>query len=832
METFDRTWIHSPITTIQSLPLMKILTRYIFKEMLGPTALGFAFYTFIILMKNLFDFAGMIIKRSLPGSTVARLLYLSLPHIVVLTVPMSLLFGILIAVGRLSSDSEIIAMRALGISTRTIYRPVFLFSFLVFLLNLYLTNFVLPRGNAELQALRSEIFTSQIEKELKPRIFYDEYENLTIYVNDVDAKTLQWKGVFVADTRSADETRSGLTTIAQQVDSARREAAQTPTILPQRSSNKIVIADTGNLSILKPNNQVWLNLKNAETHLWDPRKPDRYDLNSNASQRMRLPDKFSDSTTGYQRSLREMSFRELMEQARWAQYSRDPHGRETYWAAKVEMHKMFAIPFACIVFGILGLPLGITNRRGGQSSGFSLSIAIILVYYVMINNGEHLADSGKIGPAVAMWTPNLILLGVGIYLLMRANRDTGAQRSEGGIVRRLIQAIRSRKKAGSATGAAEADGPAILSRFDITFPNTLDRYILREFLKILTLVLVSTAALFVIVDYTDLSGDIRANHIASSTVSEYYRYLIFQILNYTLPISVLVSTLVTFGIFSKNNEVTAFKSSGMSLYRAALPIVGIAVAISALAYLQLDYVLPYSNQRVEQLRSRIKAKRTTFVVAAPHQQKLWFLGKGRYIINFLAYDRAEKELSQVQVFELHPTKFRLTRRIYAEHARWDGVGWAFSNGWMRSFGDDGSSTFAPITRPLRLYYSERPDDFETEARAPDQMTFAQLRRYIETIRKSGYAAEELTVKLYTKTSWPFISLVMALIALPFAFRIGKRGALYGVGVGLLLGIFYWMIFAVFTKFGEVGNLPAALSAWSANILFAIAAVYMFLNVET
>ena len=811
---------------------MKILTRYIFKEMLGPTVLGFAFYTFIILMKNLFDFAGMIIKRSLPGATVARLLFLSLPHIIVLTVPMSLLFGILIAVGRLSSDSEIIAMRALGISTRTIYRPVFLFSFLMFLVNLYLMNFVLPRGNAEFAALRSEIFTSQIEKELKPRVFYDEYENLTIYVNDVDPKTLQWKGVFVADSRTADETRTGTSagpvTIAQQIQAAHAEAAQSQSILPQRSSNKIIVADSGNLSILKPSNQVWLNLKTAETHLWDPKKPDHYDLNSNGIQRMRLPDKYGDSNAGYQRSLREMSFRELMEQARWAQYSHDPDARETYWAAKVEMNKMFAIPFACIVFGILGLPLGITNRRGGKSSGFSLSIAIILIYYVMINNGEHLADTGKIGPAVAMWAPNLVLLAIGIYLLIRANRDTGAQRSEGGIIRRIIQAIKTKK----AAGAVVVDEPAILSRFDITFPNTLDRYILREFLKILMLVLVSTAALFVIVDYTDLSGDIRTNHIAFHTVASYYRFLIFQILNYTLPISVLVSTLVTFGIFSKNNEVTAFKSGGMSLYRAALPIVGIALAISVLAYLQLDYVLPYSNQRVEELRGRIKAKRQLHPVPTAHQQKLWFLGKGRYLINFLNYDREEKELSQVQVFEFHPTKFRLTRRVYAEHAKWDGVGWVFSNGWMRSFPDDGSSTYAPITRPLRLSYAERPEDFATEARAPDQMTFAQLRRYIETIRKSGYAAEELTVKLYTKTSWPFISLVMALIALPFAFRIGKRGALYGVGVGLILGIFYWMIFAVFTKFGEVGNLPAMLSAWSANILFAIAAVYMFLNVET
>ena len=131
-----------------------------------------------------------------------KLLLLSLPNIVVLTVPMSLLFGILIAVGRLSSDSEIIAMRALGLSTRTIYRPVFIFSCLMFLLNLYLMNVVLPRGNTALQSLKAEVFTSSIEKEIKPRVFYDEYENLMIYVNDIEARSGRWKGVFVADSRT------------------------------------------------------------------------------------------------------------------------------------------------------------------------------------------------------------------------------------------------------------------------------------------------------------------------------------------------------------------------------------------------------------------------------------------------------------------------------------------------------------------------------------------------------------------------------------------------------------------------------------------------------
>lgn len=810
---------------------MKILTRYVVKEMLGPTILGFAFYTFIILMKNLFDVAGMIIRRSLPASTVGRLLFLSLPHIIVLTVPMSLLFGILIAVGRLSSDSEIIAMRASGVSARTIYRPVFLFSVIFFLLNFYLMNVVLPRGNTELNSLKAEIYTSGIERELRPRVFYDEYENLMIFVDDVDPRNGQWKGVLVADSRTDDSKEPPLTT-PQAVRESRAEETAVPFAAQMRGGQKIVVAKTGNLSIVAPDKQIWLNLRKTESHFWDPRKPDHYDLNRNDLQRIRLPDRdpagAGDPSTRYIRSFREMNLRELVEQARMLRKTPD---REAYWAAKVQIHKMFVFPFACLVFGVLGLPLGITNRRGGKSSGFSLSIGIILVYYVMINNGEHLAVTGKLGPAFAMWAPNVILLAVGIYLLNRVNRDVGAQRDTG-LWRRLLLRIPSRKRRADAAIAVEVEARAdepMLKRLDITFPNILDRYILREFLKILGLVLVSTAALFVIVDYTDLSGDIRQNHIPLHTVFAYYRFTIFQILNYTLPISVLVATLVTFGILSKSNEVTAFKSSGMSLYRVALPVIAIAAVISVLAYLMLDYVLPYSNQRVEQLRNRIKGKKE---VAAQNQQKLWFLGKGRYIINFLSYDRTAKQLSQVQVFEFHPAEFRMTRRVYADRARWDGQGWVFEHGWMRSFADDGKSSFSPIVRPLRLFYPERPEDFATEAKSPDQMTFAQLRRYIDTIRRSGYAAEELTVKLYAKTSWPFISMVMALIALPFAFRIGKRGALYGVGIALVLGIFYWMVFAIFTKFGEVGNLPPLLSAWSANILFALAAVYMFLHVET
>ncbi len=251
---------------------------------------------------------------------------------------MSFLFGVLLAVGRLSSDSEIIAMRALGVSMRTLYRPVFFFSFVIFLLNLYLMNVLLPKGNSGLMAIKFEIATSQASNAIQPRVFYDDYENLMIYVNDVDARG-RWKGVFVADNRGEETNPTG-TTPAQLLGAARRN---TSFFGAQHATTRIIVAEGGTLSYIKKSKQIWLNLANAETHFWDPRKADRYDENRNALQRMRLPDKLmapGDVSYPRARGLRELNVAELYEQARISDGT-DP---EIYRLAWVEIHKKFAIP--------------------------------------------------------------------------------------------------------------------------------------------------------------------------------------------------------------------------------------------------------------------------------------------------------------------------------------------------------------------------------------------------------------------------------------------------------------------------------------------------------
>ena len=179
--------------------LLRRIDKYIFKEILGPLVLGFLVYTFILLIQFLFRSAEMIIRRGVPASVVFELLMTTLPNIVVLTIPMSFLFAILVAIGRLSADSELIALRSSGVSLFYLFRPVLVLSLFLPAINIYLMTQVLPRGNHDLQRLRLTILTKSINQQMEPRVFFEDWEGLVLYVYEMPPDDRRWRGVFIAD---------------------------------------------------------------------------------------------------------------------------------------------------------------------------------------------------------------------------------------------------------------------------------------------------------------------------------------------------------------------------------------------------------------------------------------------------------------------------------------------------------------------------------------------------------------------------------------------------------------------------------------------------------
>jgi LPS export ABC transporter permease LptG/LPS export ABC transporter permease LptF len=797
------------------------LTRYILTEILGPLALGFLVYTFILLIRFLFGSAEMIIRRGLPVSIVGRLLMLTLPNIVVLTLPMSLLFGTLIAVGRLSSDSELIAMRACGVSLLTLYRPILLLSGALTLLNAALMVYVLPWGNHALQELRLEITTQTVSQQVEPRIFYEEWEGKVVYVFEVPPGSKRWKGVFLAEA------------------------------IPASENNQITIADWGEILVDKAGERVVLRLYNAVRHKVDLNAPDRYEISRHKRLDLVLEDQFTSdqkAKISVSKGIRELTLQELRD------VLDDPSTiAEQRNLARVEIHKKFSIPVACMVFGLFALPLGINNRRGGKASGFALSIGVLILYYLLLSNGEEAARYGRIPAWLAMWSPNILMAAAGFFLLVRRNRDKSLLltrldrwiredvwsgllflKRAGKERRREIREERQRRQAEK---VAKVEKPKALPRLVLLLPrprivflNLLDRYVLRLFSWVFVLVVLSGLSLFIIFDLSENIDEILKNKVATGLVLSYYKYLSLQMFYEIAPILVLVTTLLTFSLLARTNEITACKALGMSLYRLALPALGAALLITLFCGYLESSILPASNEKVAKLKDRIHGRETARTYRRADRQ--WLYGRGRYIYNYIHYDPQQAGLQRLQVFDFDD-QHRLTRRLYAESARYVGDdAWVFTNGWARSFGGVDVTGYNRFKEPKIVRYPETPDYFDSEIRPPEQMRYGELKNYIQELKESGQAVPELQVELQNKIALPVASLVMALVALPFAFRLGRQGALYGIGISIVLGIAFMGIFAFFSKLGEAGALPPAVAVWSPSAVFALFSGYLFLGVRT
>lgn len=788
---------------------MRRLDRYVIREILGPTSLGFLVYTSILLIQFLFRSADMIIRRGLPASDVGQLVLFTLPNIVVLTIPMAFLFGILVAVGRLAADSELIAMRSCGVSLFSLYRPVFFLSLALTAVNLYLMIDLLPRGNAALQQKRIAILAQSVSRQVEPRVFYEEWEGLILYVFGRDPGDDRWRGVFLSED-----------------------------VPGQR--NQITVAETGQVVVDPTGERVVLRMTNAITHEVDVERPDRYTTKQWEYLEQVLEDRFTtNERTRVQASqgLRELMVPELLERMR------DPKLSESLRRlAEVEVHKKFSIPVACVVFGLLALPLGFNNRRGGKSSGFALSILVILVYYVLISNGENAARVGKLAPWLAMWLPNFLLSSIGGLLLLRRNRDKSLVLSRldhwlrttvpGWFSRTRDRREQRRRHRQREKRDARGRTTAVvvrLPRLRLRFPNLLDRYVIRSFVQVFLLVTVSAVSIYVISDLTESVDDILKNHVALGVVFAYYKYLSLQIFFDTSPILVLIATLIAFALLSRSNEVTAAKSLGVSLYRLSVPAVAAAIVVALFCGFLETFVLPASNARVAELKDEISGRESRHTYRRADQN--WLFGQGRYIYNYRHYDSDLQEITGLQVFEFSEG-FAIQRRLYASRARYIDGHWVYADGWALGFDGLRQTTSASFDTPVLGDYPETPDYFEAEIRGPEQMTFLELRDYIAEVVGRGQKVPELEVELHKKIAYPVIAVVMALVALPFAFRLGRRGALYGVGVAVVLGMILMGIFAFFTKMGAAGALPPSLAVWSPGVAFSILSLYLFLGIRT
>ena len=775
---------------------MRILGRYTFREILSSALLGVGLATAIIFLQTVGKLFEVLVRSSPPAATVLYLFALALPPLLPLTIPFGTLVGILVGLGRMATDGEITAMRAAGVSSRRVVPPVMLFAFIAMVVSAAMTLRLMPLAMRISKDVEQKLSASQVSADIDPRVFDEQFPNTILYVGDVKpGAVVLWRNVFLADLTPPEQRTSGM-----------RDKAEGPLITVAQSA--IAVPDPAN-------NRLQLYLRNAANHEMgkDLKGYDSFSPAVAQALYAAPPEQVA------RKPFSEMNTREL------SRYS--AHGPD--WVeARIELHRRLALPVACLVLALVGIPLGVSSRKGGKSGGYVTAVFLaFFCYWLAFISLVRLARQRALPPDIALWIPNAAFLIAGLILVIRMERPGGGDFV--GAVKDAFGSIRNRLRL---RFAPERTAPPSGRGFYLPLlPQILDTYVLTTFVFYFVLVLASFVSMTQVYQFFELLGDIVSNNKPLSTVFAYLFFLTPKLIYETLPISVLVGVLVTFGVLTKHNEVTAFKACGISLHRLAIPILLSSMFLSGGLFAFDHYYVPEANRRQDALRNDIKGRAVQTYLSP---ERKWIFGKGSRIYYYKFFDQAENVMGGVIVYEIQPHTFQLVRQISAERAHWQpSLGtWVFENGWSREFRGDQSVPMTPFQVQTFRELNEPPSYFLKEVKQDSQMNFQELDSYIRDLQQSGFNTVKLRVQFYRKFSVPLFALIMAMIAIPFSFLVGNRGAMAGIGVSIVIAVTYWGISLLFEKVGDVNQLPPAIAAWAPDALFSLMGIYLLLRMRS
>ena len=369
------------------IEMRKIIDRYIFKEIAYPFIIILFVLTFVLLMGRILQIMDLIINKGVSVFSIAKIIIFLLPAFMLFTIPIALLISILIAVGRLSSENEITALKTSGVSLMQMYYPVAIASLITFIFTIVISYFLVPQSNFATKRLLFNIVQKNASIGIKEKVFNADFKGFLIYAEKIPVNKNYLEGIIVSDKRLIGEQN---------------------TILAKKA---FLISDPESMTVK-------LKLENGSIHtvssdLKNYRKIDfeSYDIKLDLSTALARLDESSKSST-------EMTMTELLDRMK-----KPGLEKAAVRELAIEVHKKFSIPLSCIFFGLLAMPLGIRSHRSVKSRGFAVGIIVVSFYYLLRIGGEALVETGYLSPEIGVWTPNFVFALLGIFLFYMANRD-------------------------------------------------------------------------------------------------------------------------------------------------------------------------------------------------------------------------------------------------------------------------------------------------------------------------------------------------------------------------------------------------------------------------
>jgi LPS export ABC transporter permease LptG/LPS export ABC transporter permease LptF len=795
--------------------MLRTLDRYVIREVLPPFLLSLLILTVLLVLPPVMEHLEKLLAKGVSWTMAARIIWTAVPSAAGLTIPMSLLVGLLVGLGRLSADREAVALLACGVSPYRLLRPIAVLGLAAAGATLYVMLVAIPDANQTFRELTFDVITKRVESDIRPRVFFEDFPGWVLYAQDEpDPGTPGWKDLLVARS----DPNSQMTTVY---------FARRGRMAINRAERQVhlVLEDGSQYSIAKDGQADTLRFPGAFVLALNPEAV------------------FPESKL--QRGLPEKSIAELRHDMQdKLKNGISPHPEI------IMLEQKFSIPVACLVFALVGLALGLSVARDGKLSGFVIGIAVIFAYYTVFLLAEslvkgyyadpaHVQAGGHFIPAhLARWVPNIALGLFGAVALVWRARYTQAAIQVPPFLRNLRRFLpdwRQSKAAGPIADSAsvrqgrKVSRPVVVIRFPrlrLPLPGLIDRYISKLYLRIAGLSFLALLGLFYISTFIDKSDKIFKGQATTSMVGNLLIYMTPQFVYYVIPIAALLSVLVTFGALSRTSELTVMKACGISLYRTALSVMVLSLAMSAILFGLEQQVLAKANRRADALDSQIRGTAPRLFDA---MNRRWLVGRDGDIYHYTYFDPERNEMSGLLIYKPDRKAWTLETATFAERATYND-GWQAASGWVQDFRSEPSRWTPFASRTLARV--EPPEYFKTEQPVADMMTVGQLRAYVDELANSGANVVPLQVDLHKKLAFPLVTFVMTLLGVPFGVSTGRRGTLYGIGLGIVIALSYWILISAFVAIGKGGLLSPILAGWAPNILVASIASYLFLTART
>ncbi len=762
----------------------RLVERYIATAILPYLGLALLLLTTMLLAQQATRFAEILGNARTPLTLTIDVLLGLLPNILLFTLPMAVLVGTATGFSRLGSDSELVAMKAAGVGNLRIVAPVMLLGVLATGLALYDGLALAPESAQQLRhtALRAALY--KLESPVEPNTFNTELPGKVIYVRDGDLTSGQWGRVFIHWQEEQGPTRI-VTARAGRIDTSREQSElllsdAVVTTLPatgegeRLNTGQIITEHSGQLRVRLDTGRDAL-IRKLQTA---PAEPD------------------------------EMKWQELMARSRTAQ------GSERRKVVLI-MHRRLALCCAPLALALLGAGLGVRVRRGGRGLGVLLSLAALVVYYLLLLLGEQLGRNGMIAPQFGPWLASALTATVGGLLLLGERRLAG--RRGGGAPDILSPSL-------------QIAGSLAQQRWRYGLLGLLDRSVLRALAGNFVLAESTLICIFLIFTLFEL---LRFTTAAKVWLLARYLFFLIPLASTGLaPVAALISVLVSYALLARRSESVAWWAAGQSTYRLALPSLLFAVLVGGGLWLTQEHLLPSANRRQEALRGQIRGTVPQAVTAVGRQ---WLTSPGTQRLYSYYYEGSTNTLSMPVIFELDREGIHVQRIITGARGSWSADhGLRVEQPQLLDLAQpQRAASGAPPVTMLELPEPVPTQMFKPMLNKPAELNTPSLRSYAVMLKaRSGLDARVYEVALARRWSDPFAPFVMSLLGLPLALAFGRRTALAALSLAVGVGVVFWGSVSGFQQLSLYNMLPPPAAAWSPLLIFTAVGAYLLSHTRT